>query len=117
MDSPLAELLREASKLWAAYQVEGPSSLPQDSLDSFLKAEANLLELRRRKAKQTDAARVVADIKEIVTELEGLLRRCVERTEGLCFVTGEAGLIPRRDLHDRCEVLLAELASISTRLL
>ena len=39
--------------------------------------------------------------------VEPLLRRCVERTEGLCFVTGEAGLIPRKDLHEKCETALA----------
>ena len=37
-------------------------------------------------------------IASVSTTLRDLAHRCTHRAEGLCFVTGEAGLIPRRDL-------------------
>ena len=51
--------------------------------------------------------------RETVSKLTDLAKRCALRSEGLCFVTGEAGLIPRQDLHqatiDGLEILRAAI--------
>ena len=92
-----------ANAVWRQYLECGPGQLTAEGLAPFLQARG-LAE-----------AEIVEDPELIdkVHELEKLLRRCVERPEGLCFVTGEAGLIPRQDLHQQCESLLAFFQQLS----
>lgn len=53
-----------------------------------------------------------AKLAEAAEALRELCHRCCRRSEGLCFITGEAGLIPRRDLHDRFEKALQALRAV-----
>ena len=46
-------------------------------------------------------------LEKAIGELAPLGARCARRNEGLCFVTGEAGLIPRKDQHAAYEQALA----------
>ncbi len=97
----IASLHKAAQDLWQRYLELGPGRLPDDAMEPYLNERAAL---------KTD----VVEVHALLAELEPLLRRCVERTEGLCFVTGEAGLIPRRDLHAKCEELLDQLERLSS---
>lgn len=105
----LHEVSSAASKLWQLYLSEGPGRLPVSALNEFLAAkhrfDAEIPHTPSASREEADAC---------LLELEQLLRRCVERSEGLCFVTGEAGLIPRHDLHESCERLLAKLQELCT---
>ena len=107
MQSEIKTYHRVASELWHQYLDVGPGTLPADALDDLLATQACVLSATNHRT----VAR--SEILDLVSELETLLRRCVERPEGLCFVTGEAGLIPRRDLHEQCEQLLLKLATWS----
>ena len=101
------QLLHQAAReLWEAYLTCGPSKLSPDAMEPFI-AQKNALPT----ASDDDATELHA----LLEELEPLLRRCAERPEGLCFVSGEAGLIPRRDLHEKCEELLDRLQSLTQR--
>ena len=105
MKSPLKRLHETAECLWQCYLSRGPGKTPSSLLDDYLAAQADAVN-------SLVASRHCDELKEIYSELEKLLRRCVERSEGLCFVTGEAGLIPRKDLHERCDDLIMRLAAL-----
>lgn len=86
-----------ATRLWAAYLEVGPSRVAPELLDTLVSAYTSLTESRCLSPELAlNAERLVE-----------LSRWAVLRTEGLCFVTGEAGLVPRRDLHAEFEQLLA----------
>lgn len=59
----------------------------------FEPVETAYLEIDRLLGESAD----VGELREAVAEVYDLAQRCACRVEGLCFVTGEAGLIPRRD--------------------
>lgn len=104
MSTNLIEFADAADALWAEYLRTGPGTLKTESLVPF---DAALAAIR------ADTSAVPDKLQAVIAELDDLLHRCVERTEGLSFVTGEAGLIPRRDLHDKCEAALAQLRRAS----
>lgn len=90
-----------ARNLWHQYLEVGPGVLEPEALKDFSKAKHRYLA-----DGQADS-----QIQNMLAELEELLTRCVERSEGLSFVTGEAGLIPNRQLHDKCERLIESLGN------
>jgi hypothetical protein len=95
----LAELLTAATAVWDAYRDVGPG-----------KVEASLFEPVEVASQEID--RLLDDsteLREAVAELYDLAQRCTCRSEGLCFITGEAGLIPRRDKEAAFEERLAWL--------
>jgi hypothetical protein len=104
-----------SESLWQRYLKLGPGCLPADSFKPIESAQVQIRKSLENHTAVSNGAwgtefRIVSD------ELELLLRRCVERSEGLCFVTGEAGLIPIRELHDRCEKALATLNRLKSEL-
>jgi len=99
--SEIALLYDAARELWEDYLKQGPGKLSNEAMEPFW---------ARKAALPTDAS----DVFFVLADLEPLLRRCVERSEGLCFVSGEAGLIPRRDLHTQCDELLDQLKRLSS---
>ena len=113
----LSELSTRAELLWREYLDKGPGRLSTD-------AYAEIADTMGRIRRQLDGLPLRAQLSTgwvelllgAIADLDELLRKCVERAEGLCFVTGEAGLIPRRDLHDRCEAALRALRWLRARL-
>lgn len=98
----LRELLSRLERIWQDYLDSGPGAV-----DSALFADV-----------EPTAARVTAMLQEreapseLILAIEtgvNLACRCVQRSEGLCFITGEAGLVPRRDLHEKFEGALATI--------
>ena len=80
-----------ASSLWQHYLEAGPGNLAPNRHESLVDLW-NRLPLDMRSGGQ-------AELAESLQTVHRLAARCVERPEGLCFVTGEAGLIPHRELH------------------
>ena len=100
----IRNLSQAASELWRKYLEDGPGALDASALNGFSDAAEKARELLAITAARETAHQ---DLMLALDSLEPLLRRCVERMEGLCFVTGEAGLIPRKDLHQKCEAALS----------
>ncbi len=109
----LADFLEFTETLWAEYQALGPGNLRQD-LFAGIEARSRSIhdslqsaEHRRTVSKLLDAIRgdeVVGDdaAKHLLSSIEvarELAYRCACTETGLSFVTGEAGLIPRKDQH------------------
>lgn len=108
----LRELSVAAETIWSRYVERGPGNLAADDFTSFAASvEAIEAELERL-PDSWPSADWRAEFDTVKAELNDLLRRCVYRSEGLCFVTGEAGLIPRRDLTVRCETALQSLRGL-----
>lgn len=93
---------KAAQQIWTMYLELGPGKLADTCLNDYETAKRQFLEAASSELRPSFQASL--------GELTDLLHRCVHRSEGLCFVTGEAGLIPRKDQHERCEALLAQLA-------
>ena len=83
----LHDFLAAAESIRTAYESHGPNKVcadlftPVETLDFQLSETIEIPEL-------LDAIKTVKQ----------LCYRCVHHTEGLCFVTGEYGLVPRADL-------------------
>lgn len=95
----LAPFLETANRIWREYRNVGPGNVNADHADELNERSTALFESGELSAEQTKAAEVVRE----------LLLRCINRSEGLNFVTGEAGLIPRRDLIEQLETSLETL--------
>lgn len=98
MNEPLAAFEKAARHLWNAYLESGPGELDVVYWNELKARHANLLS-------PIPSSHAIA-----VQHIMDLAERCAERPEGLCFVTGEAGLLPRQADHQRFEDALAQLA-------
>ncbi len=98
----MSQLYRSAMQLWKEYLRLGPGKTPRAHLEA--------VELSWQHLQCNDDA-LPGGIRRAATQVLELSRCCVERPEGLCFVTGEAGLVPRQDLHRAFETALQVLAT------
>ena len=107
------QLAEAGQSLWARYQVVGPGKVDAAYFDAVQAAaeqlEAVLIE--------TEPPHGLQDLHDCSARLRDLSRRCACMPQGLSFITGEAGLIPRRDQHEAMEQALRELrqAAVSLR--
>ena len=96
MQLPLTEFLEQATALWNGYLEVGPGKLDPAS-DTRLQALAReLLESGQLDEPATQAVHAIVD----------LSARCARSPQGLSFISGEAGLIPRREQHRAFEQAL-----------
>ena len=99
-----------AESLWTLYQVQGPGRVDAacfeplqkaaDQLDAAIEkttSPAWLAQLTR------EPAAWMRELQDRVSRLCELSRRCACTPQGLSFVTGEAGLLPRKDQHEAFE--------------
>ena len=107
----LDQLSDAAESLWQEYLAKGPGCFDDNRLAPFETALITSLE-SLAVCDALPRGDWLVEFDAAVGELQPLLKRCVERSEGLSFVTGEAGLIPRRDLHERCEFSLDALRQL-----
>ena len=86
--SELQHFLSAAESLWEQYLELGPGKLSSEDHETVNAhfESCQSLELPEPITKQ-------------LCLTHELTRRCAVRPEGLCFITGEAGLIPRKDQH------------------
>ena len=94
----LAEFEAAVSCIWEAYQQQGPGKLAPEELEPVEQAFAEL-----------EFESLPEGLVACVQQLHTLAQRSVLRPEGLSFVTGEAGLLPRKDLHAAFDESLAWL--------
>lgn len=112
----LLALCESADLLWSEYIQVGPGKMSPSAGDRFT-ADAAAVENSVASSSSTVPDEVwVGDLRAVIQEVRDLLRRCVEQAEGLSFVTGEAGLIPRRDLHEKCETGIRRLRELAEQL-
>lgn len=103
-------------ELWNRYLDWGPGRLSQEEL---IRMRSDLTSCRDHLSQDAPGLpphRWRSDWQQQANELETLLTRAVQNPEGLCFVTGEAGLIPNRALYDRCESALSRLHELNSEL-
>ena len=112
--NPLAELavqlknfVDRATVVWESYQADGPGRVDGalfDQIETPSGAIARLLKDPKilqaaRQLSGDDTNEWIDEICVAIERVYDLTYRCAKRPEGLCFITGEAGLIPRRDWH------------------
>jgi hypothetical protein len=109
-------LCESAESLWKDYQIQGPGRIDAVSFD-HVQAAAEELEtalgrttLPERLADiVNEPAAWIRELQDCVSLLCELSRRCACTPQGLSFITGEAGLLPRRDQHEAFEQTLIRL--------
>lgn len=97
----LRRLVQAAEIVWAEYQKVGPSKVGAKLYDAVATAADEIEQSSHQFGNKTT---------ENVKQLRDLCYRCACTPMGLCFVTGEAGLIPRKDQHEAFECALKELS-------
>jgi len=124
LNERLLLLTAQATDLWETYQREGPGRVDPGLFDS-VKNESDAIHVLLQNLTVTDQTAEWLGVPfddwrdrmtEAVHTICHLAHQCACTPQGLCFITGEAGFIPRRDLHrkfdeslrflrDRCESL------------
>lgn len=98
----LREFIERTASIWARYQNYGPGGVDAGMYDGIAELAAGV-----QRQLDDDSA----EIRDAVETVRDLSHRCACRSNGLCFITGEAGLIPRKDLHTAMDNGLAILAA------
>jgi hypothetical protein len=110
----LLEFHSQVSRVWTVYRDVGPGRVDAALFDGGEAAAARVLELLG----DDDISRTLAadELRAAVAKACDLATRCATRPEGLCFITGEAGLVPRRDWHAAMDGALAVIFDAATAL-
>jgi hypothetical protein len=114
--------VEQAGALWRSYHDLGPGKLsPADWNAVSSAASAIASDLGdpdvARWFEQAECAIFPADeLQTLVRELTRLARACACTPQGLNFITGEAGLIPRKDQHRAFESGLVKLDQMAADL-
>lgn len=112
----LPGLLREfhalAAAVWEKYLDVGPGRVEAGLFEGGETVAEDILELLAGGKRPGESATPVdaEELREAVETVCDLAHRCATRPEGLCFITGEAGLVPRRDWHAAMEKGLGTLS-------
>jgi len=113
----VAHFIEAADAVWTAYQANGPGKVERSLFDpvevaqrevSALLDDSDLPALAKQIAPD-DVDDWVESLKQSIDQAGDLAERCARRPEGLCFITGEAGLVPRRDMHAAFEQAMEAL--------
>jgi hypothetical protein len=118
----IAELIESfatcCAEIWESYQNLGVGRLTAGLFGDPTLLSQRLLQTLGNLNSLTDTceplrciAQEVPSLLRSVERCRDLSMRCKESPAGLCFVTGEAGLIPRRDLEDQLQQDLEFLAA------
>ena len=83
--------LSQVESIWSMYLEHGPGSVDRSHFEA-LQATSRVM---------CASIQPHGDLTESVSQLEGLCKQIACTPQGLSFISGEAGLVPRRDLHDR----------------
>ncbi len=102
--------LKIVNQIWNAYQQTGPGSLSEEWMIELRRSHKEVERYIQQESARFDHEK----LNEICRVLFLLCERCITRTEGLCFVSGEAGLVPRQDLHEQFVGSLEDLKKFSS---
>jgi len=109
----LSEWLVHTTTIWKQYQQHGPGRVRSDLFDPVDSTANRLKPLLHQLAAVDSLQTGGVDLVEIGATIRlttELARRCACTPQGLCFISGEAGLIPRKDQHDVIESALQRLS-------
>jgi hypothetical protein len=114
----LKEFHTLASAVWTTYQDVGPGRVDAALFDGGEQLASQIGGLLADEAAATDLPAEVdgEELRTAVLKVADLATRCATRSEGLCFITGEAGLVPRRDWHAEMDEGLAAIDQAVTAL-
>lgn len=116
LEALLGGFLHSAEMLWKQYQRVGPGKVDSTFFDT-LELAAKRLTQACEDVTKADTAKTLfpgdrTRFSEFINAIDTVLRlakRCACSPQGLSFVTGEAGLIPNKQLHREFENQLAKL--------
>ena len=95
-------LHRSLLAIWTQYQEAGVGSINEQLYERFSSAVDNVQSvLESERSDESSPSR--DEFENHLKVATKLTRMCAKTPQGLSFVTGEAGLIPRRDLHDQMQ--------------
>lgn len=94
----LSNYVFELRSLWLEYQERGPGNVSGARWDAVQQAKVTLV-----------STHLPSKLEDVIARSHDLARKCAEDPQGLSFVTGEGGLVPRKDLHDAFASVLGEL--------
>lgn len=120
--SRIEAFVEHAEALWQDYKSLGPGKLDRCSWDGVAAAASEIESTIgdpdvARWLKQLDRGTALCDeLQAEVKQLSRLARACACTPQGLSFITGEAGLIPRRDQHQAVESGLLKLRDMASQL-
>ena len=115
------EFGEQAETLWRDYLRLGPGKLEPGDANGVFSAAAEI----EHTVRDPDVARWLEhvphgtqldELQTQITQLTRLARACASTPQGLNFITGEAGLIPRRDQHEAFESGLVKLREMAADL-
>ena len=102
-----ADLYDALTTLWTQYLDFGPGKVAAESFATFSEAHRSLASLTQSTQQPNSASsNTECALHEFLVDAQKLADMCANTPQGLCFVTGEAGLIPRRDLHEKMEAAI-----------
>ena len=83
----LQQFTAQAETIWQTYVAHGPGHVQSTSHTALTAYSADAI------------AETSESIAASISRIEQLSQQIACTPQGLCFVSGEAGLVPRRDLH------------------
>ena len=120
--APIDDFVEQIGTLWQDYQRLGPGQLAASRMESVVSAATEIRNTLSdpdlaRWLEQMDCGRELRDeLQAQVKQLTRLARACACTPQGLSFVTGEAGLIPRKDQHEALASGLVKLGEMAAEL-
>ena len=106
----LKEFTAQVAVVWEAYLSCGPGNVESvlfDGVDAMAQRLNALLENDEFLRNAGNLVNIEPDEwRATIERLRDLSYRCAGTPQGLCFITGEAGLIPRKDQHEAFEQAL-----------
>ena len=93
----LSKLVCRLQGIWETYCQQGPGNVDSSLFDGIDDLARRFEEEFAQFAKSNPERDFSDDPRQTVHELCRLARRCACTPQGLCFVTGEAGLIRKKD--------------------
>ena len=115
----LARFTDLTAAIWQAYQSAGPGRVDPQLFDGVDTPYHTLMEMLQQDELLTNLASLNIEPAELQSALKTareLAHRCACTPAGLCFVTGEAGLIPRKDLQKQFALSLESCSQIGAML-
>lgn len=116
----LKPFLDQISTVWKSYQENGPGRVEKRLYDGVETSAEQLLEQIQNadvvETLETKTEFSPEELRKSIEQIQDLSHRCVFLPQGLCFISGEAGLIPRKDQVDGFEQSLEMLSECCSRM-
>ncbi len=102
--------------IWDQYALRGPGAVDPSLIGPVDELGGRLEALMLQAADGLPREVTPSSLEAAVRQATDLARRCATWPQGLCFVSGEAGLVPRRDQIDAFAAARASLHDVARQL-